>query len=1192
MLSIIHAYAHAQMVSNLDWTTTEGIPDPYSAVKSKNDNSTNVIVIDSKMVTGEDANISITKYNRNGDIIWQNTYNGASNGKDIATNLIIDNNDNIYISGTTYNVSSNYDILLLKYDSSGNMLLNVQYDGPANSIDIGTSICIDNSGYIYVAGASTVSGNMTDFVTLKFNQTGTLIWDVYYDYANGYESPIDISMNSNYTKLYVSGASASAINNWDIATVEYNLSGSLVSVKRVSSPGVGFDNPSSMYVDVVGNIYITGYSLDSTTSKYDIKTIKLNSALDIQWIKTYDEDQQDDHGNDISVDTYGNVYVVGDTKKGTDSSNIAILKYNSSGTLLWKKEYGGKEVNSMDKANKIFIQDNKIFIAAEYDKGNNIDIATIEIDSSGNVKWMKIFDGTGNGKDYPTSIYANSDDEIIVSGISFDGVSNNNITYKYDLLRINDISIGYTNDSSKYVKNEIIVRFAPEEINDNMSNNINKQFTLLSNLISDTTYAKIKETLIEFGGVDDIIAVKIYDWMTKDDSISIARDGEHIVMDKIWSTYRLILPTNFDENNLANLLSGIKPEIIYSQLNGILENDILPNDTYINNQISIINGPNNADINVEEAWSIETGRPLVKVGVLELAIDFKHQDFGGGTLATSKIIGGEEFYLGLDLNSYYNIGQVIAWHGTAVTGIIGALRNNNKGIAGIAGGDVMIGGDAGSGYGASIIALLCQYLTASVFANSVVKGSSLTFNGGMGYACQIISNASGTTDGNFGLIMEDALEICFENKCVFLSSRGNCNDPVCNKTYFNYPATLKKEWVINVGGSGNNGKRKLFSTNGDNLYESKYGLNVDVIALGSGDMVVSCQGGPDIGGGYPDLIFTPDPTLYTRFTGTSCAVPHVSGLAALMLSHHDPTINYGGKFLPNTLSNRDVEYLIKKYAHDVGSEGIDEVGNGLIDAGKTLKYIDLNHGYWVQHSKSFIGGNFSHLVTQIINGGNFSFISDLLRPLGLPYSPGGYYWANCYKHTYFFTIPLPSYATNNTTIVDKWVAHKTGISNQIAFNDLSYYGNITANIVGSNIIATLETYQWVLYQASDYTIIMPPITLPRGFDADKPLLSFQLYEPSVITSTPAETLFSEPIQVYPNPTDNMLTLSFNTTSLDNCNIKIYNAIGQLIKEIDNYKPISGNNTLNINTNEFIVGVYSLHFTNNNKNEIIKFIVHH
>lgn len=54
---------------------------------------------------------------------------------------------------------------------------------------------------------------------------------------------------------------------------------------------------------------------------------------------------------------------------------------------------------------------------------------------------------------------------------------------------------------------------------------------------------------------------------------------------------------------------------------------------------------------------------------------------------------------------------------------------------------------------------------------------------------------------------------------------------------------------------------------------------------------------------------------------------------------------------------------------------------------------------------------------------------------------------------------MSSYATNNSTIVDKWVAHKTGISNQFKFNDLSYYGNITANYIGSNIIATLETYK-------------------------------------------------------------------------------------------------------------------------------------
>ena len=85
-----------------------------------------------------------------------------------------------------------------------------------------------------------------------------------------------------------------------------------------------------------------------------------------------------------------------------------------------------------------------------------------------------------------------------------------------------------------------------------------------------------------------------------------------------------------------------------------------------------------ADINIEEAWDIETGKNFIKVGVVDTQVDTSHSDY--------------------KIEAFYNIcipelvptpSTVVNqhYHATCVSGIIGAKRNNQIGVAGIAGGN-------------------------------------------------------------------------------------------------------------------------------------------------------------------------------------------------------------------------------------------------------------------------------------------------------------------------------------------------------------------------------------------------------------------------------------------------------------------------------------------------------------------------
>ncbi|MBK8551263.1 MAG: SBBP repeat-containing protein [Ignavibacteria bacterium] len=103
------------------------------------------------------SELCIIKYKPNGDSVWVRRNSGLNNSGCTPSKMSIDNNKNIYVTGT-----SGSDFFTVKYDSNGVLLWSKSYNGPGNDNDNPTSIEIDN-GYIYVAGSSYGSGTNSDF---------------------------------------------------------------------------------------------------------------------------------------------------------------------------------------------------------------------------------------------------------------------------------------------------------------------------------------------------------------------------------------------------------------------------------------------------------------------------------------------------------------------------------------------------------------------------------------------------------------------------------------------------------------------------------------------------------------------------------------------------------------------------------------------------------------------------------------------------------------------------------------------------------------------------------------------------------------------------------------------------------------------------------------------------------------------
>ena len=117
-----------------------------------------------------DDDLFLLKIDDNGNVIWSRTYGGNKN--EIASKLIQTNDSSIMVIGSTQSFGcGENDILLMKTNSTGNILFSKTYGGTSN--DYGISIVESTSGYYILGDTRSFSIGGFDMCLIKVNANGT-----------------------------------------------------------------------------------------------------------------------------------------------------------------------------------------------------------------------------------------------------------------------------------------------------------------------------------------------------------------------------------------------------------------------------------------------------------------------------------------------------------------------------------------------------------------------------------------------------------------------------------------------------------------------------------------------------------------------------------------------------------------------------------------------------------------------------------------------------------------------------------------------------------------------------------------------------------------------------------------------------------------------------------------------------------
>ena len=436
----------------------------------------------------------LAKYAANGNFIWAKEIlaetGGNNNEKDV-NDLVIDANENIYVTGAyadivdfdpspaTYTLSSNkLTIYTAKYNSNGSLVW--VKDIKRNLYGGGSKIAIDNNNNIYIGAYLS-----TRSFFCKYSNAGTMLW----------KDSLNSGINgSNYlSSMYVNGNGEVFIGGNFSSDVDMDPSSGVSQLSAADAFYLGKYNTN-------GNL---------------VWAKKLNSNL-----------PSDDYMIDITADATDNIYTCGIGTSGTDYKNL-MTKWDVNGNLQWMNYFGDALPGWSGSFDITVGCNNNIIVSGltylnmsasqNYDPlggtytcspspNNSFDIGTFAFfasysSSNGAINWAKSIGGPinpnqnivypGGGSFYLSNSFIDNNGAVYLCGRIIDNASSSGTTNDFDPNPASTATLNLTTDKAFFAKYTGCAAVGIEEYNafpkitvfPNPSSNV---FTF-SGLVGETT---------------------------------------------------------------------------------------------------------------------------------------------------------------------------------------------------------------------------------------------------------------------------------------------------------------------------------------------------------------------------------------------------------------------------------------------------------------------------------------------------------------------------------------------------------------------------------------------------------------------------------------------------------------------------------------------------------------------------------
>lgn len=932
--------------------------------------SASIWTADKKLITvgntassGGQTGMLTTVQNAEGQILWSKTWFhlGSSASHSYGICAAVDSAGNIYAGGASQDsLGAGFDMAVVKYDTAGTEIWSVLLGDSGDDYPAALAF-VPGDTLLYLAGASAAENDTLDYLTIQLStQTGGIVWERRYDYAGLEDVPVALSVDSS-NNVVITGGSASDPGNWEVATLKYGKSsGNLLAEAREGLES-SLDEPAGLSRSADGDFFIAG-NMKPIGQPGFIRVWKLDEGLNLVWESDYWGDTLGCEARALGLDEQGRVWVGGRVMEpGGRLSPLVIRMEAAGGEILGERKWNFHDKPEAEIRYLACGAGGGMYALGQSGLEGPGQVFLTRLNGSGVPYWEHSLSGLAKA-----SGLQRADSVGVVLAVAYYGQD----TVRYKTMRYEENSLGgwpvYNEDGDPlYMSNRVIVRFNPGIMNLGFVNDPGQEYGKLSDAVTSTTLPLLIDSIlgVQQGISADWYVYKIFPFWNASTQTITSRLGEEVPLPKLWSALVLKVGSATVTNpvEVSDSLQKLPYTYIrYAHPTFLGDLAGIPNDPYLGEQFHLWDTTSageyiDAHIGMDSVWTQyawDTSR-IVRAGVFDSGVHFTHEDFRCDNACPPQTLNGTVVYLNKDFyvnpsgnynispNEILDLADEVGGHGTNVAGLLGAISNNGIGISGVAGGD----------FGSGISGVLLQNYRVLDSTNIDIAAVSSAIGWAIDYGVVDLMNSSfgfenqGQWSYNQNLLRE-IYRLAYRASIVAVNSRGNAPN-----NSENIPATLRDEYGISVGASGDNGHIIVQGFNdgsnassGEIPFSSKYGLDMDVIAPGAYSL-------------HQKTISFQSDTSYESFSATSAAAPQVTGLGAWILNQASFPI-----------AVEDVERLIEYSATDKNTQnegpyyempGYDErSGWGLIDAGATL---DLVHSSKVIHvrltgaEKEFIG---------------------------------------------------------------------------------------------------------------------------------------------------------------------------------------------------------------------------------------------
>ncbi|MFB6258293.1 MAG: T9SS type A sorting domain-containing protein [Flavobacteriales bacterium] len=403
-------------------------------------------------------------------IQWENNFGGG--GEDQVFSIEGNNNSGYIITGVSDSASGDVsgnqggdDAWFNKLSNTGSLSWERNYGGSGmdGALDV---IKLNGGGYFVLGGNASTDGDNPnnigglDYWLMELDGSGNLVWDTIYGGSN-FDLPHSMRRTDDGGYI-ICGSSASSggdlpgnYGGSDLWLLKLDSTGAIDWSKHYG--GAGDEYPGGVQQLPGGGYLLAGTSdsadgdVSSHYGQTDVWLLKLDASGNIVWEQNYGGmDREEPEAVGIASDEA--YMIVGstaslsqDVSNNYGSGDAWVLKVDSSGTILWERNFGGTypdEGHDIEELSNGEWVVGAMSASSDSDLSSNngsYDLWTLRLDNSGNIIWKDHYGGPG--RDELADLELDGVGGFVLGATSDSAgadVSGNNGGEDYWALRIND----------------------------------------------------------------------------------------------------------------------------------------------------------------------------------------------------------------------------------------------------------------------------------------------------------------------------------------------------------------------------------------------------------------------------------------------------------------------------------------------------------------------------------------------------------------------------------------------------------------------------------------------------------------------------------------------------------------------------------------------------------------------------------